>query len=91
LLPEFRNEPLTDFSLDSNRSAFRAALARVESRLPIEGKNRIGGKIVGAGGGGFLVLYGEDKTRLRRAMSSLGLREIRFRFDFEGTKMVAES
>ena len=48
MLPEFRNEPLTDFSLDSNRSAFRAALARVESRLPIEGKNRIGGKAVGA-------------------------------------------
>jgi 1-pyrroline-5-carboxylate dehydrogenase len=39
---------LTDFSLESNRSAFRAALARVESRLPIEGKNRIGAKAVGA-------------------------------------------
>jgi len=51
----------------------------------------LGGKLVGAGGGGFLMLYGEDKTCLRRAMSSMGLREVRFRFDFEGTKLVAES
>jgi 1-pyrroline-5-carboxylate dehydrogenase len=48
LLPEFRNEPLTDFSVDSNRHAFRAALAGIEARLPIEGKNRIGGREVGA-------------------------------------------
>ena len=48
MLPEFQNEPLTDFSLEPNRSAFRAALAKVEGRLPIEGKNRIGGKSVGA-------------------------------------------
>jgi 1-pyrroline-5-carboxylate dehydrogenase len=48
LLPEFRNEPLTDLSLESNRNAFRAALTKVEASLPIEGKNRIGGKSVGA-------------------------------------------
>ena len=48
MLPEFRNEPLTDFSLESNRNAFRAALTKVEASLPIEGKNRIGGKSVGA-------------------------------------------
>ncbi|HVE65194.1 MAG TPA: aldehyde dehydrogenase family protein, partial [Thermoanaerobaculia bacterium] len=48
MLPEFRNEPLTDFSLDAHRNAFQAALAKVEARLPIEGKNRIGGKAVGA-------------------------------------------
>ncbi len=48
MLPEFRNEPLTDFSVDVHRNAFRAALARVEKRLPIRGSNRIGGKTVGA-------------------------------------------
>jgi 1-pyrroline-5-carboxylate dehydrogenase len=48
LLPEFRNEPLTDFSVDAHRNAFRAALARVEKRLPIRGSNRIGGKTAGA-------------------------------------------
>ena len=48
MLPEFRNEPLTDFSVESNYDAFGAALARIEARLPIAGKNRIGGKEVGA-------------------------------------------
>jgi D-glycero-alpha-D-manno-heptose-7-phosphate kinase len=49
-----------------------------------------GGKLIGAGGGGFLLFYAEDKTRLRRAMTVAGLREVRFRFDFEGTKVVAQ-
>ena len=48
-----------------------------------------GGKLIGAGGGGFLLFYAEDKARLRRAMTAAGLREVRFRFDFEGTKVVA--
>jgi D-glycero-alpha-D-manno-heptose-7-phosphate kinase len=51
----------------------------------------IGGKLIGAGGGGFLMFYTEDKTRLRRAMCSAGLREVRLRFDFEGTKVLAQS
>lgn len=51
----------------------------------------IGGKLVGAGGGGFLMFMAEDKTKLRRAMSSAGLEEVRFRFDFEGTKVVLSS
>ncbi len=49
----------------------------------------LGGKLIGAGGGGFLMFYAEDKARLRRAMSETGLREVRFRFDFEGTRVVA--
>ncbi|MGH7223183.1 MAG: galactokinase [Gemmataceae bacterium] len=49
----------------------------------------LGGKLIGAGGGGFLMFYAEDKTRLRRAMAQTKLREVRFRFDFEGTKCVA--
>lgn len=48
----------------------------------------IGGKLVGAGGGGFLMFYTSDRTKLRRAMASAGLEEVRFRFDFEGTKVV---
>ena len=48
MLPEFRNEPLTDFSADVNRNAFSAALARVEARLPIQGQNRIGREREGA-------------------------------------------
>lgn len=50
----------------------------------------LGGKLVGAGGGGFLMFYAGDKTRLRHAMFEAGLREVRFRFDFEGTKVVVQ-
>ena len=48
----------------------------------------IGGKLVGAGGGGFLLFYSEDHRRLRAAMARAGLEEVRFRFDFEGTKVL---
>jgi D-glycero-alpha-D-manno-heptose-7-phosphate kinase len=48
----------------------------------------LGGKIIGAGGGGFLMFYAKDKTRLRHAMRERGLKEVRFRFDFEGTKIL---
>jgi D-glycero-alpha-D-manno-heptose-7-phosphate kinase len=48
----------------------------------------IGGKLVGAGGGGFLLFYSENHRRLRCAMSKAGLEEVRFRFDFEGTKVL---
>jgi D-glycero-alpha-D-manno-heptose-7-phosphate kinase len=48
----------------------------------------IGGKIVGAGGGGFLMFYASDKERLRSSMNGMGLEEVRFRFDFEGTKVI---
>jgi D-glycero-alpha-D-manno-heptose-7-phosphate kinase len=48
----------------------------------------IGGKLVGAGGGGFLMFYASDKEMLRKKMSELGLEEVRFQFDFEGTKVI---
>ena len=50
----------------------------------------IGGKVIGAGGGGFLLLYTEDKKKLRHAMLQLGLREVRFRFDYEGSKILVQ-
>jgi D-glycero-alpha-D-manno-heptose-7-phosphate kinase len=50
----------------------------------------LGGKLIGAGGGGFLMFYAPDKVRLRHAMARTGLREVRFRFDFEGTKVVIQ-
>jgi D-glycero-alpha-D-manno-heptose-7-phosphate kinase len=51
----------------------------------------LGGKLIGAGGGGFLMLYSEDKTRLRQVMRQTGMREVRARFDFAGTTVVAHS
>jgi len=48
----------------------------------------VGGKLVGAGGGGFLMFYANDRNRLRRTMMRAGLEEVRFKFDFEGTKII---
>lgn len=52
----------------------------------------IGGKISGAGGGGFLMFYCEEKkARLRETMRNAGLRELNFRFDFEGSKVIFDA
>ena len=48
----------------------------------------IGGKVVGAGGGGFLMFYTNDPEKLRSEMSKHKLEEVRFKFDFEGTKLL---
>lgn len=48
----------------------------------------VGGKLVGAGGGGFLMFYANDKDKLRKKMAEIGLEEVRFQFDFEGTKVI---
>ena len=46
----------------------------------------IGGKLVGAGGGGFLMFMAHDRNKLRKALIAAGMEEVRFNFDFEGTK-----
>jgi D-glycero-alpha-D-manno-heptose-7-phosphate kinase len=51
----------------------------------------LGGKLIGAGGGGFLLFYTEEKTRLRRALHEARLREVRWRFDFQGTTVLSQA
>jgi D-glycero-alpha-D-manno-heptose-7-phosphate kinase len=77
-LKKYRSKAMTNSSIDDY---YR--LARDNGAL--------GGKLIGAGGGGFLMFYTEDKTRLRHVLRDAGLREVRMRFDFEGTMMVARS
>jgi len=48
----------------------------------------VGGKLVGAGGGGFLMFYASNKEKLRRKMLQNKLEEVRFGFDFQGTSIV---
>jgi D-glycero-alpha-D-manno-heptose-7-phosphate kinase len=50
----------------------------------------LGGKLIGAGGGGFLLFYTEDKKPVRHALREAGLEEVRIRFDFEGTKILVQ-
>jgi D-glycero-alpha-D-manno-heptose-7-phosphate kinase len=63
--------------------------AKIDEWYELGRKNgAVGGKLVGAGGGGFLMFYAEDRHRLCAAMEKAGLEEVRFRFDFEGTRVV---
>ena len=48
----------------------------------------VGGKLVGAGGGGFLMFYTEDKEKLKTKMRKLKINELKFNFDYEGTKIL---
>jgi len=71
------------------RRSNRMSNEQIDSWYELARKNgAIGGKLVGAGGGGFLLFYASDRNRLRAAMAQAGLEEVRFRFDFEGTKVV---
>lgn len=47
-----------------------------------------GGKIVGAGGGGFLLMVSDRPERVRLAMKESGFEEVEFRFDFTGTTRI---
>lgn len=69
---------MTDAMLDEHYEAARAAGA-------------LGGKLMGAGGGGFFMFYVRpaDKRRLIDAMIARGLRQLRFRFDVDGARIVA--
>jgi D-glycero-alpha-D-manno-heptose-7-phosphate kinase len=69
---------MTDSSLDEHYEAARKAGA-------------IGGKLMGAGGGGFFMFYvrAAEKRRVHEAMSARGLTPLRFRFDHDGAKIVA--
>lgn len=49
----------------------------------------LGGKVVGAGGGGFLMFLANDRQKLKKVMADQGLEEVRFKFDFEGTKVLS--
>lgn len=48
----------------------------------------LGGKLIGAGGGGFLLFYTERKAQLRKALREVGLTEVKLGFDYEGTKIL---
>jgi D-glycero-alpha-D-manno-heptose-7-phosphate kinase len=77
-LKKYRSESMTNARIDEYYELARA-------------NGALGGKLIGAGGGGFLMFYTEDKTRLRHALRAAGLREVRMRFDFAGTALVTRS
>jgi D-glycero-alpha-D-manno-heptose-7-phosphate kinase len=50
----------------------------------------LGGKVIGAGGGGFLMLYCpmRKKGAVRKALTAVGLKEMSYNFDFQGAKVL---
>jgi D-glycero-alpha-D-manno-heptose-7-phosphate kinase len=69
---------MTDSAIDEHYDAARAAGA-------------IGGKLMGAGGGGFFMFYTRpsDRRSVHAALTRRGLRQLRFRFDPSGARLVA--
>jgi len=64
---------------------------RIDELYDLAMKNgATGGKLIGAGGGGFLMFYTEEKNKLRNAMLEAGTKEMRFRFDFSGTTLLGD-
>ncbi len=51
----------------------------------------LSGKLIGAGGGGFLMFYAKDKQKLLKTMAKEGLSETRFKFDFEGSRVLIQN
>lgn len=51
----------------------------------------LGGKLVGAGAGGFLLFFSREPRRLRAAMAAEGLSEVRFNFDIDGSVVLVRS
>ncbi|MCX6355714.1 MAG: galactokinase [Candidatus Aureabacteria bacterium] len=64
---------------------------RIDAWYELAKKNgALGGKIMGAGGGGFFVFYCENKrSELRKILRSAGLREIPYKFDMDGSRILA--
>ena len=53
----------------------------------------IGGKLIGAGGGGFLLFYCNNgkKFQVLETMQKMGLRWERFHFEFSGAKILVNT
>src|SRR4029450_13875349 len=89
-LPRFARIMNTHWQLKRQRST-AMSIPRIDAWYEMALQNgAVGGKLIGAGGGGFLLFYAEEKARLRRAMAAAGVAEVGFRFDFEGTKVVIQ-
>ncbi len=90
-LPEFARIMNDHWEFKKKRSG-RMSNDRIDEFYGLALRNgALGGKLIGAGGGGFLMFYSEDKRPLRRVMKEAGLQEVRFRFDFLGTRVVVHS
>ncbi len=75
--------------LNKKRRSFSMSNQRIDKCYELGMNNgAIGGKLIGAGGGGFLMFLAEDKRKLRKVMAETGMAEMQFKFDFLGAHVV---
>lgn len=87
-LPKF-GEAMHEHWLHKKKRSASMSNAEIDKWYQVAMDNgALGGKLIGAGGGGFLLFYTEQKGKLRRAMREAGVQEVVFAFDYEGTKIV---
>jgi D-glycero-alpha-D-manno-heptose-7-phosphate kinase len=73
------------------RVSSRISNSRIDSLYDLALRaGALGGKITGAGGGGFLLLFCEPQRqeRVRQALSAQGVKEMTFNFDFQGAQVL---
>lgn len=89
---DYYGELLHEHWLSKRQLASRMTEPRIDEHYEAARKaGAIGGKLIGAGGGGFFLLYARptDKRRVWETMTARGLRPLRFRFDLDGARIVA--
>ena len=82
---------LDEHWLNKKRRSDKISNSRIDLWYEIAKDNGcLGGKLIGAGGGGFLMLCcpGQSKRYVRAALAAEGLREVPFDFDYEGAKVM---
>jgi D-glycero-alpha-D-manno-heptose-7-phosphate kinase len=73
------------------RVSSRISTSRIDQLYEVaRERGALGGKITGAGGGGFLLLYCEPEKQaaVRKAMTAAGVQEMTFEFDFQGAQVI---
>lgn len=90
--PQVFGELMNDHWQRKRRRSAGMSNPRIDELYDLGIRNgAIGGKLVGAGAGGFLMFYASDTQKLRSVFRGLELQEVPFRFDHDGTTLLTRS
>jgi len=85
---------LHDHWLNKKTRSAQISDARIDRIYDLARENgALGGKLMGAGGGGFLMLLAENgnQRRVREVVVAEGIRQMPFKFDLEGAKTLLDT
>jgi D-glycero-alpha-D-manno-heptose-7-phosphate kinase len=86
---DFFGELLDEHWQQKRRRSGQISSPKIDHWYDVARRNgAVGGKLIGAGGGGFLMFLADDPGWLRRAMEAEGLAELHFGFDYDGTRIL---